>query len=75
LINLGLTYAVLANGTAQIYLNGKLEIFVNTTSTSGIITRIGNGITISNSTLGLGIYDDIRVYNRVLSATEIDQAW
>jgi len=68
-----LTYAVLANGTAQIYLNGKLEIFVNTTSTSGIVTRIGNGITNNNSTPGLGIYDDIRVYNRVLSATEIDQ--
>ncbi|MCF8254989.1 MAG: T9SS type A sorting domain-containing protein [Bacteroidia bacterium] len=64
------TYTLSSAGVAQIFLNGNLQLTINSVSLSGI-TRIGNGITNNNNTPGIGSYDDIRVYNTVLSANDI----
>lgn len=64
------TYTLSNTGDARIYVNGNLALSISNVSLSGI-TRIGNGLTSSNTTPGYGYYDDIRVYNRVLNDSEI----
>ncbi len=59
-------------GTLRIYLNGVLNASMTTT----VVTTLGDSsqpLTIGGSTVGntLGIYDEISLYNRVLSAPEI----
>jgi hypothetical protein len=60
--------------SATIYLNGQPLATMATTFTSTNITRTNNYIGMSNWTADSyanAVFDDIRIYNRALSATEI----
>jgi hypothetical protein len=65
------TFNWLAGGTRNIYVNGILSA----TNTSASIPTFGNNFRIGYSALTtngfIGYIDDVRVYNKVLTATEV----
>ncbi|MES2381563.1 MAG: LamG-like jellyroll fold domain-containing protein [Bacteroidota bacterium] len=64
-----LTFSLDSLGVAKIYVNGEHKLTNNNMSLTGIV-RIGRGVGSSN-TPGVGSYDDIKVYNTVLSDADI----
>lgn len=68
-----LTFSLTNTGVAKIYVNGELKLTNTNMSTSGII-RIGRGVG-STFTPGVGSYDDIKVYNTILSDDDIAKVY
>ncbi len=64
-----LTFSLNNFGVAKIYVNGELKLTNNNMSLTGIV-RIGRGVGTSN-TPGVGSYDDIKVYNTVISDADV----
>lgn len=68
-----LTFSLSSTGVAKVYVNGELKLTNSNMSLLGII-RIGLGVGTSN-TPGVGSYDDIKVYNTVLSDADITKIY
>ena len=62
-----LVYQITTTGTVKVYVNGNLQF-----STTGVpyypITRIGNRT--DGNEPGVGDFDDLKVYNRIITANE-----
>ena len=68
----GTATGIVGNVTAQIFLNGSLEnTLVQADTASGAQLSIGNRINSPSGQSANGIIDDVRIYNRVLSANEV----
>jgi hypothetical protein len=64
-----LTWVNHDNGTMDLYVNGIKENSVPSLATNGLVDRLGGAWSATYSWIGL--IDDVRIHNRVLSATEI----
>jgi hypothetical protein len=76
-INTGSWYHIVGvydGSTTKLYINGVLDATTSTSGTYNVNTNFAIGKTLDGRYLD-GLMDDVRVYNRALSATEVTELY